>query len=224
MNWAYTRMDLLVSEAQLYNPVKKDSLGGEIVSEEVLRNAEKQSGGMDEPELMEGSVAQSGVSDAKGEASVVDAERTLVEEVRGPECSDEEEVVDISPTGSSMSSLAFAKKDQAAKVKNLFVFDNTFTILPSSIQNYKNLKRLKFFSNEVRTLPEELAELTQLEHLFLNISPAGLGSLPPLEKLRSLKALELHQVPARPSASSLSREIAQLHSLTRLSICHFSIS
>ncbi|CAM6083672.1 unnamed protein product [Calypogeia fissa] len=218
-------MDLSVSEAELYTRGKEKASGVEIMSQTPRRNGEKVAKMMDEQELLESSsLVHTGASKAEEESNVVDAEGTLDNEVRSPERSDEEEIVDVSPSGSSLSSLGIAKKEQAGKVKNMFVFDNTFTVLPASIRKYKNLRKLKFFSNEVRTLPEELAELTQLEQLYLKVSPAGLGSLPPLEKLRSLKALELHQVPVRPSASSLSREIAQLHSLTRLSICHFSIS
>ncbi|KAL2651050.1 hypothetical protein R1flu_019178 [Riccia fluitans] len=136
----------------------------------------------------------------------------------------EEEEVNVTPSGCTLSSLSSRMQETASRVKNMFVFDNKFTVIPACVQNFKNLRQLKFFSNEVTTLPREVGELTQLEQLFLNICPAGLGSLPPLEKLRSLKALELHQKPARPSASTLSREIAQLHSLTRLSVCNFSIS
>lgn len=135
----------------------------------------------------------------------------------------EDKVVDVSPSGTTLSALAFMKQEVASRFKNIYVYDNTFPVLPASIRDFKHLRKLKYFSNEVKILPDEVGELTQLEHLCLKMSPTGLGSLPPLGKLSGLRALELHQAPAPPSAATMTREIAQLHSLTRLCVCHFSI-
>ncbi|CAM6037021.1 unnamed protein product [Sphagnum compactum] len=137
---------------------------------------------------------------------------------------EEDEIVDVSPSGLSLESLAYTKRDVAARFKKMYVYDNSFPVLPASIGEFKHLRKLKFFSNEVKILPDGVGELQELEHLYLKMSPSRLGSLPPLGKLSGLRALELHQAPTPPSAATLSRDIAQLHSLTRLSICHFSLS
>ena len=135
-----------------------------------------------------------------------------------------EEDVDISPNGNSLASLAYTPHDVAARFKNMYVYDNSFSVLPASTRIFKQLRKLKYWANEVKMLPDEIGELTELEEVCLKMSPAGLGSLPPLSKLNGLRALELHQAPALPSSATLTRDIAQLRSLTRLSVCHFSIS
>ncbi|BBM97151.1 hypothetical protein MPTK1_1g03380 [Marchantia polymorpha subsp. ruderalis] len=223
------RMDREVLNGLLNHPTPDESSGSEHggSNEAVKENATKIVDSMHSQKRMEQKLAQTVLPKLKLEVNDLPggaAEDRPLQVLRTSERSEEEDVIDVSPSGCTLSSLSTAMQETASRVKNMFVFDNSFTVLPSSIQNFKNLRKLKFFSNEVRTLPQELGELTQLEHLYLKICPAGLGTLPPLDKLRSLRALELHQVPVRPSASTLSREIAQLHSLTRLSVCHFSIS
>ncbi|KAG0621501.1 hypothetical protein M758_3G025100 [Ceratodon purpureus] len=135
-----------------------------------------------------------------------------------------EEDVDISPNGNSLASLAYMPHDMAARFKNMYVYDNSFSVLPASMRIFKQLRKLKYWANEVKVLPDEIGELTELEEVYLRMPPTGLGSLPPLGKLSGLRALELHQAPVPPSSATLTRDIAQLQSLTRLSVCHFSIS
>jgi hypothetical protein len=135
-----------------------------------------------------------------------------------------EEDVDISPNGNSLASLAYTPHDMAARLKNMYVYDNSFSVLPASMRIFKQLRKLKYWANEVKVLPDEISELTELEEVYLKMSPTGLGSLPPLGKLNGLRALELYQAPVPPSSATLTRDIAQLRSLTRLSVCHFSIS
>lgn len=135
-----------------------------------------------------------------------------------------EEDVDISPYGNSLASLAYTPHDMAARFKNMYVYDNSFSVLPASTRIFKQLRKLKYWANEVKLLPDEIGELTELEEVYLKMPPTGLGSLPPLGKLNGLRALELHQAPVPPSSATLTRDIAQLRSLTRLSVCHFSIS
>lgn len=135
-----------------------------------------------------------------------------------------EEDVDISPNGNSLASLAYMPNDMAVRFKNMYVYDNSFSVLPASTRFFKQLRKLKYWANEVKLLPDEIGELTELEEVYLKMSPTGLASLPSLGKLNGLRALELHQAPVLPSSATLTRDIAQLRSLTRLSVCHFSIS
>ena len=139
---------------------------------------------------------------------------------------DDDWVVDVSPNGHSLCSLNsyIGESPRISHMKDLYVYDNTFTILPRSISRLNNLKTLKIFSNEVRLLPDEIGNIIQLEHLQMKVCSSGLGTLPPLSKLNSLKTLELHQTPFRPSVSSIPAEISKLQLLTRLSICNFAIS
>ncbi|KAJ7561639.1 hypothetical protein O6H91_03G036000 [Diphasiastrum complanatum] len=139
----------------------------------------------------------------------------------------EDEIVDISPSGFPLSVLRkIPQKNQAAAfhVKQMYVFDNTFTVLPPSISHFKGLQSLKLFSNEVRLLPKEVGYLTNLQQLHVKICPPSLENFLPLSKISGLKTLELHQTPQRPSALTLPVELLELQALTRLSICHFSIS
>ncbi|KAH7281677.1 hypothetical protein KP509_36G058100 [Ceratopteris richardii] len=137
----------------------------------------------------------------------------------------DDEVVDVSPNGLSLDTLnSFISKCSAmSHVKGMYIYDNTFTVLPRSVKTFTNLRSLKIFSNEVRILPEEVGSIDVLEHLQMKISPGGLGKLPSLGKLRFLKTLELHQTPPRPILS-LPAEISKLQLLKRLAICNFSIS
>eukprot|EP00249_Psilotum_nudum_P023338 c28834_g1_i1 orf=729-4661(+) len=136
-------------------------------------------------------------------------------------------VVDVSPSGYSMSALELSSEKESrilSQAEKMYVFDNTFTILPAPLGKFKNLKILKFFSNELKVLPDEVSNLVHLEHLQMKVHPTGLGSLPPLGNLNFLKVLELHQAPLRPSVFSLPGDISKLHMLKRLAICNFSIS
>ncbi|MCO5554713.1 hypothetical protein L7F22_008247 [Adiantum nelumboides] len=137
----------------------------------------------------------------------------------------DEVVVDISPNAHSLDTLdVFIRQSLAAShVKGMYVYDNTFTVLPGSVSRFTNLRSLKIFSNEVKLLPDEVGSIDRLENLQMKISPAGLGKLPPIGKLKFLKTLELHQTPLRP-VFTLPSEISKLQLLTRLAVCNFSIS
>lgn len=151
-------------------------------------------------------------------------EGIVVRVVQDEEVDDDDDVLDISPNGNTLASLAFTPQEVAARFKKMYVYDNLFSVLPASTRKLKHLRKLKYFSNEVKVLPDELGDLSELEQLYLKFSPTGLVGLPPLGNLSRLRALELHQAPAPPSAATLTRDITQLHSLTRLSVCRFSIS
>lgn len=110
------------------------------------------------------------------------------------------------------------------RVRELYLYNNVFTLIPGSVSRLNRLKTLKVFSNEVNLFPLEVGEFEELEHLQVKVCSSELGALPPLEKLEALKVLELCKIPPRPSAFSLSSKISSLRSLTRLSVCHFSIS
>ncbi|MCO5612595.1 hypothetical protein L7F22_066863 [Adiantum nelumboides] len=137
----------------------------------------------------------------------------------------DEVVVDVSPNAHSLDTLdVFIRQNLAAShVKGMYVYDNTFTVLPGSVSRFTNLRSLKIFSNEVKLLPDEVGSIDRLEDLQMKISPAGLGKLPPIGKLKFLKTLELHQTPLRP-VFTLPSEISKLQLLTRLAVCNFSIS
>ncbi|KAI5068580.1 hypothetical protein GOP47_0016925 [Adiantum capillus-veneris] len=137
----------------------------------------------------------------------------------------DEVVVDVSPNAHSLDSLdTFIRKNStASQVKGMYVYDNTFTVLPGSVSRFTNLRSLKIFSNEIKLLPDEVGSINLLENLQMKISPTGLGKFPPLGRLKFLKTLELHQTPLRP-VFSLPSEISKLQLLTRLAVCNFSIS
>ena len=104
----------------------------------------------------------------------------------------------------------------------LYIYRNTFHLIPRSVGKLGSLKTLKFFANDIEILPPEAGDLVNLERLQVKISVPGLSGLS-FEKLKCLKELELCRVPPRPSALSLLWEIGNLQCLTKLSICHFSI-
>ncbi|GBG63012.1 hypothetical protein CBR_g34713 [Chara braunii] len=108
--------------------------------------------------------------------------------------------------------------------RKMYVYDNTFNVLPSEVGCLHSLQVLKFFSNEVRLIPREIGGISSLEQLYVKTEPVGMSVLPPLGRLRSLKALELHEAPARPSVRALPSDISQLESLTRLAVCHYGIT
>lgn len=109
--------------------------------------------------------------------------------------------------------------DPRPQSNGLYVYSNTFHLIPSSTGRLGGLKTLKFFSNELEVLQPEAGDLVGLEPLQVKILVPGLS----FEKLKCLKELELCRVPPRSSALSVLREIGSLKCLTKLSICHFSI-
>ncbi|XP_060182618.1 uncharacterized protein LOC132612355 [Lycium barbarum] len=108
-------------------------------------------------------------------------------------------------------------------VEGLYMYKNVFNLIPKSIGALGKVKILKFFGNEVNLFPNgELRNLVELESLQVKVSLPGMSGLD-LQKLKSLKELELCKVPSRPSAFPILRDIAGLKRLTKLSVCHFSI-
>ncbi|KAI3788833.1 hypothetical protein L2E82_01611 [Cichorium intybus] len=109
-----------------------------------------------------------------------------------------------------------------SSIEGLYVYKNTFNLIPRSVGGLVRLKTLKFFGNEVNLFPSEFGNLVNLERLQVKISLPGLTGLP-LHKLKALKELELSKAPPRPSAFPLLGDIMGLERLTKLSVCHFSI-
>lgn len=107
-------------------------------------------------------------------------------------------------------------------IEGLYLYKNVFNLIPRSVGVLGRLKTLKFFANEINLFPSEFRNLVDLECLQVKISLPGLTGLP-LDKLKSLKELELSKVPPRPSGFPILSEIAGLKRLTKLSVCHFSI-
>ncbi|PIN06674.1 Ras suppressor protein (contains leucine-rich repeats), partial [Handroanthus impetiginosus] len=111
---------------------------------------------------------------------------------------------------------------EGTTVEEVYMYKNEFNLIPRAVVSLKNLKTLKFFSNEVNLFPGEFGNLVELESLQLKVAAPRVNGLE-LSKLRNLKELELSRVPSRASLFPLFTEIAGLKSLTRLSVCHFSI-
>ncbi|XP_052190200.1 uncharacterized protein LOC127799939 [Diospyros lotus] len=107
-------------------------------------------------------------------------------------------------------------------VEGLYVYKNAFNLIPKWIGGLGSLKTLKFFGNEVNLFPAEIRDLVELECLQVKVGSPSFGGLC-LDKLRSLKELDLCKVPPRSSAFPLLNEIGRLKRLTKLSVCHFSI-
>ncbi|CAF2310545.1 hypothetical protein YC2023_121380 [Brassica napus] len=135
---------------------------------------------------------------------------------------EDESVIDVSGQSLDLSLLDNNNSDDGS-VKGLYFFRNVFTLIPKSIGGFGSLKKLKFFSNEIDLFPPELGGLVDLEYLQVKISSPSLGEGLSWDKLKALKELELTKVPKRSSALTLLSEISGLKSLTRLSVCHFSI-
>lgn len=133
---------------------------------------------------------------------------------------EEATTADVSGNSWEVSLLERQLPDRAAD--GLYVFHNTFHLLPRGIGRFGALKTLKLFSNDIEVLPSEVVDLVELERLQLKVSSPEISGLS-LQKLKSLTELELSKTPPRLSASSILSEISGLKCLTRLSICHFSI-
>ncbi|PKA48812.1 Mitogen-activated protein kinase kinase kinase YODA [Apostasia shenzhenica] len=134
--------------------------------------------------------------------------------------SGEENVVDVS--GKSWDLSLFERPPPPSSIQGLYVYHNTFHLIPRSIGRLERLKTVKFFANEIEILPPEVGDLVELEHLQLKVSLPGLSGTS-LKKLKSLRELELCRVPTKLAAFSILGDISGLKCLTRLSICHFSI-
>ncbi|KAI3774434.1 hypothetical protein L1987_48989 [Smallanthus sonchifolius] len=110
----------------------------------------------------------------------------------------------------------------SSSFEGLYLYKNTFNLIPRSVGGLGKLKTLKFFGNDVNLFPSEFGNLVNLERLQVKISLPGLTGLP-LQKLKALKELELSKAPPRPSAFPVLADIVGLVRLTKLSVCHFSI-
>lgn len=133
---------------------------------------------------------------------------------------DDASVIDVSGQSLELSLPGHSTFDP---IKGLYFFRNAFNLIPKSIGELGRLKKLKFFGNEIDLFPPELGNLVDLEYLQVKISSPGFGDGLAWDKLKGLKELELTKVPKRSSALTLLSEISGLRSLTRLSVCHFSI-
>ncbi|KAL0758117.1 hypothetical protein Bca101_095785 [Brassica carinata] len=133
---------------------------------------------------------------------------------------DDASVIDVS--GQSLE-LSLPGHNTFDPIKGLYFFRNAFNLIPKSIGELGRLKKLKFFGNEIDLFPPELGNLVDLEYLQVKTSSPGFGDGLAWDKLKGLKELELTKVPKRSSALTLLSEISGLRSLTRLSVCHFSI-
>lgn len=134
--------------------------------------------------------------------------------------SGEEKVVDVS--GNSWDLSPFESLPPPSSTQGLYFYHNIFHLIPRSIGGLKRLKTLKFFANEIEILPPEIGDLKQLESLQVKVSLPGLSGIS-LQKLKSLRDLELCRVPPKIAAFSILGDISDLKCLTKLSICHFSI-
>ncbi|KAG0458383.1 hypothetical protein HPP92_023540 [Vanilla planifolia] len=131
----------------------------------------------------------------------------------------EETVVDVSAKSWDVS---LFEKPPSTSAQELYVYHNTFHLIPRSIRRLQRLKTLKFFANEIEILPQETVDLAELESLQVKVSLPGISGIS-LQKLKSLRELELHRVPPKLKAFSIFSDVSGLKCLTKLSICHFSI-
>ncbi|KAJ0981615.1 hypothetical protein J5N97_009870 [Dioscorea zingiberensis] len=139
----------------------------------------------------------------------------------GAEKSGDDAVVDVSSKNWEVSLFERSPPSNGV-VEGLYVFHNTFHLIPRTLGQFPKLKTLKFFANEVEVLPPEVGDLAELERLQLKLSLPGVSRIS-LKNLKALKELELCRAPPRPSAFSIMSEISSLKCLTKLSVCHFSI-
>lgn len=149
-----------------------------------------------------------------------DEERLNGEDDPGSSPSGEEKVVDVS--GNSWDLSPFERLPPTSSTQGLYFYHNTFHLIPRSIGGLGRLKTLKFFANEIEILPPEIRDLKQLESLQVKVSLPGLSGIS-LQKLKSLRDLELCRVPPKLTAFSILGDISGLKCLTKLAICHFSI-
>ncbi|KAL5785640.1 hypothetical protein ACOSQ2_008032 [Xanthoceras sorbifolium] len=134
---------------------------------------------------------------------------------------DDESVIDVSGRNVEFPLLERSKNSKDS-VEGLYLYKNVFNLIPKSVGGFLKLKILKIFGNEINLFPAEIGNLVGLECLQVKLSPPDVNGLA-LKKLKGLKELELSKVPPRPSVLTLLSEIAGLKSLTKLSVCHFSI-
>ncbi|KAE9618250.1 hypothetical protein Lal_00047286 [Lupinus albus] len=133
----------------------------------------------------------------------------------------EEEGVTLDVSGKSFE-FPSSENKKDSMVESLYLYKNVYSLIPKSVGEHVRLKTLKFFGNEINLFAPGFGDLNGLECLQMKISPPGIGGLP-LHNMKGLKELQLSKTPPRPSAFPILTHIATLKSLTKLSICHFSI-
>jgi len=131
---------------------------------------------------------------------------------------------DASDVAGNVWDLATLPTPPAGGGREIYIYRNTFNLVPRSIGGgASGLRSLKFFGNDVEVLPADAGgELDGLESLQVKVSAPRVSGAP-LRRMQALKELELSMVPPRPSSCSILAEVAGLKCLTKLTICHFSI-
>jgi hypothetical protein len=130
---------------------------------------------------------------------------------------------DAADVAGNVWDLATLPTPPAGGGREIYIYRNTFNLVPRSIGGAGGLRSLKFFGNDVEVLPTDASgELDGLESLQVKVSAPRVSGAP-LRRMRALKELELSMVPPRPSSCSILAEVAGLKCLTKLTICHFSI-
>lgn len=164
----------------------------------------------------EETVADSSESSLVEARNLKSSELVSFEDVNGNDADDS--VLDVSGRNLDSNFL----DGSSSSVKGLYIFRNAFNLIPKSVGDFRELRMLKFFGNEINLFPPELKNFVGLECLQVKLSSPGLGGLS-LHKLKGLKELELSKIPPKPSSFPILSEIAGLKCLTKLSVCHFSI-
>jgi len=98
-----------------------------------------------------------------------------------------------------------------AKILNLA--NCNFTLLPESIENFKNLKKLYLTGNKLTSLPESICNLSELEELHINCN--DIHSLPQnINKLTKLCKLSMGQ----NNLTDIPESIYELYNLKSLGL------
>ncbi|PSS33833.1 Mitogen-activated protein kinase kinase kinase [Actinidia chinensis var. chinensis] len=162
---------------------------------------------------------ETSVKDEECSKEIEESEKSEVSETRlSGDSADYDSILDVSGKNLDFS----VPNGSEDSIEEMYVYKNVFNLISRWLGGFRKLKTLKFFGNEVNLFPTEFRNLVELECLQVKISSPSLTGLP-LHKLKALKELELCKVPPRSSAFPLLSEIAGLKSLTKLSVCHFSI-
>jgi hypothetical protein len=164
------------------------------------------------------------------EGVTVDSKKAGGDTVQLPSDDSDTQIVDIS---GGRFPLVAKRKIKAASLSNgsgtglcgtastLYIHDNRFSLLPG-IGRLRSLRVLKLFANDIRLLPEEAGQLTELQQLSVKTSEQGVSILPDLAGLKALRVLNLHHAPLKQS--NLPHHIGELSALKRLAVTHYAIT